>query len=335
MSARREGFALLLCILLVVAMSVLSAGMLLVAQRETRIAAGVAGLMAARAAAEGAARRSVAAWPDTVAARLPVGGVWRIPSDAGPTVAIERLTPRLYLVRSEAVHERGRGGAVRARVGLLVRTFDAGAGLSTGAVVIAGRAEVSGGRVSGLDACGGEAGAGIVAREVVVAGTAEVSGAPPLDTLLAPAPFAGLDPRMATVLVSASAGTPAPRADGDLCLPGGWNWGSLRPSHACAAHVPLVHAPGDLTVRGGEGQGVLTVAGDLTLTGGFVFHGLLRVAGVLRVHDATVRGAVHAGALEMAGGDLGYSSCAVAGALTSPALVRAFRPGDRWWVPLF
>jgi hypothetical protein len=61
------------------------------------------------------------------------------------------------------------------------------------------------------------------------------------------------------------------------------SWGEPLRSNGgpCTAHYPIIHASGDLTVDGGRGQGVLLVDGDLTLAGGFEFHGAILVRGAL------------------------------------------------------
>jgi hypothetical protein len=52
---------------------------------------------------------------------------------------------------------------------------------------------------------------------------------------------------------------------------------------ACHGLLPLVGSAVPLVVRGGVGQGVLVVAGDLTLSNGARFYGLVLVAGKLTV----------------------------------------------------
>jgi hypothetical protein len=62
------------------------------------------------------------------------------------------------------------------------------------------------------------------------------------------------------------------------------NWGEptpAGPTAACQNYYPIVHAPGDLTLTGGRGQGVLLVDGNLTLSGGTAFTGLVVVQGTL------------------------------------------------------
>lgn len=61
------------------------------------------------------------------------------------------------------------------------------------------------------------------------------------------------------------------------------NWGEPARSNggACASYYPVIHAPGDLIIDGGRGQGLLLVDGDLTLQGSFEFFGVMLVRGAL------------------------------------------------------
>lgn len=119
------------------------------------------------------------------------------------------------------------------------------------------------------------------------------------------------------------------------------NWGSpLDPYGPCGGYAPLVYSPGDLTVTGGAGQGVLVVDGDLALAGDARVYGAILVRGQLRVgRDAAVHGAASVAAMDGAGlvdGEIRYNACALSRAFgRAPALDRPFRPGRRWWVPLF
>ena len=61
------------------------------------------------------------------------------------------------------------------------------------------------------------------------------------------------------------------------------NWGEPMRSNGgpCTGYFPVIHAPGDLVIAGGRGQGVLVVDGDLTVGGGFEFYGVVLVRGSL------------------------------------------------------
>ncbi len=108
------------------------------------------------------------------------------------------------------------------------------------------------------------------------------------DTLLARAP----------VRVSGS-GTPTPTGGLGGCGEGGaWSWGDPRPSATrCAGFMVVRGAPGDLEVRGGVGQGLFVVRGDLGLEEGADLRGLVLVGGRL-----TLRGGSRIHGLAQAGG---------------------------------
>jgi hypothetical protein len=58
------------------------------------------------------------------------------------------------------------------------------------------------------------------------------------------------------------------------------NWGDpFNSGGACGDHFPAVYSEGDLQVYGGQGQGVLVVEGDLTVSGGFRYFGIVIVLG--------------------------------------------------------
>lgn len=72
---------------------------------------------------------------------------------------------------------------------------------------------------------------------------------------------------LATVVAGRCANTPT-------------NWGDpIDRSSPCAARAPVIFAPGDLTIDGGVGQGVLLVTGHLVIAGAFMFSGQIVVRG--------------------------------------------------------
>jgi hypothetical protein len=69
---------------------------------------------------------------------------------------------------------------------------------------------------------------------------------------------------------------------------------------ACERFYPVVRALGDLTVRGGRGQGVLLVAGRLHIEGPFAFNGVIAAGGGI---DATGPGVAIYGAVASGGAE--------------------------------
>ena len=119
------------------------------------------------------------------------------------------------------------------------------------------------------------------------------------------------------------------------------NWGEpYAPPAAgvitqCRTYFPIIYTPGDMVVNTGRGQGILLVAGDLNIQGGFIFDGIVIVLGSLQTAGTgnKVTGAVlTAGTSTSIVGnpDIFYSSCAIARALQYSVRAEALR--DRSWV---
>lgn len=89
----------------------------------------------------------------------------------------------------------------------------------------------------------------------------------------------------------------------------------------CADYLPVLHAPGNMRIEGGAGQGLLLVDGDLTIAGGASFSGVASVRGVLEITEASqLLGAIVASSVIVhRGSHAHYSSCAVERALRAAA----------------
>ena len=108
-------------------------------------------------------------------------------------------------------------------------------------------------------------------------------------------------------------------------IPGGSNWNGMAPSVSggscdksdkynwgepyrtagfkpqCITYFPIIYASGDFRVQIGRGQGVLLVAGDLSIMGNFEFDGIIialggvstggtgnKISGILMSNDAAI-----------------------------------------------
>jgi len=140
------------------------------------------------------------------------------------------------------------------------------------------------------------------------------------------------------------------------------NWGQINHVNTTAApnafadcikYYPIIYAPGDLSISGGTGQGILMVNGNLTVNGGFEFDGLVIVKNELKKGNgtATIRGGVMvAGAninctvlgsngqcmevVDMTGTiTIAYSKCAVENALRGSAILVPVK--QRSWAQLY
>jgi hypothetical protein len=128
------------------------------------------------------------------------------------------------------------------------------------------------------------------------------------------------------------------------------NWGEPRSTAGstpeCRNYFPVILGTsafgGSFTIAGGRGQGILLADGDLVLTDGFEWSGLILVKGSFKIsgNGAKVLGAVVAQNVGAANGNalsgsaqITYSTCAINRALIANAPLR--RAGTRAWTQLF
>jgi hypothetical protein len=124
------------------------------------------------------------------------------------------------------------------------------------------------------------------------------------------------------------------------------NWGdpnrAVSPG-ACESYFPIVYAPGDISINGDQGQGVLLVNGNLSIQGGFVFFGQVIVRGTVKLTGTGnhIYGGVMAAnvvdstdASKLSGNSsIHYSRCAVTSVFVSSAM--GTRAPQRSWVELY
>jgi hypothetical protein len=372
MTAQRDGIALLAVVLALVVLEAAIAGALFLATLEVTSTHTLVARARTVLAAESAVAAALAAWNadamaaiavrDTVAA--PVTGTL---DGAAMHARIEHVRAGAYLVSGTGTVHAPAALAGAGAAALVRWSAPAAFAAAMPAALAAGGTVTlhTGGLIDGSGAATTcppadsvahvtfAPAAGIAAPHAGaahIAVGASLAGAPPL--LVAPAAtdsaaFARLGPydivRLAGRADRIEAGTlslvPATRpgpsgAPCDTAAPG--NWGAPGAAgHPCVDYIPLVLAPGDLTIAGGSGQALLIVNGDLTIASGAALHGLADVLG-----DATVHGRVH-GALRVRGnadihGEIHRNACALWRALTRPtALARPHRSTARWRLPAF
>lgn len=146
------------------------------------------------------------------------------------------------------------------------------------------------------------------------------------------------------VLPPGSIITPAPSVAAGRCdRTRSDNWGDPGGVGPCATYAPLIWATGDVELRGGVGQGVLLVEGDLTVSAGARFAGVVIARDDVRSQGigGTLLGSVLAGDASVAPGDhtlldgaslVQRSHCAVDLALEWSA--RLIPMAGRSWAPL-
>jgi hypothetical protein len=340
----RQGFALVVALLMTMALAMVGVGMLTIAAHEAELSSAMLQRSRARRGAEAAVRAAVAGWSTRMNGELAVGEVapaGGVKPDVG-SARVRRLAVDLFLLES-TVRSSASAVSASATAAALVRTLDHGAAANGFRAAASGEsaARVKHGVISGADACGGDAVTGIAAPNIVIDPHAAVAGAPAVELVALHAlepPEIWTPPlieRLASITLQGGTASPVPSSDSNGCVPGSMNWGAITPLGPCHALLPLVYSLGDLVVRDGEGRGFLVVEGDLHLER-FRFHGLLLVRGTLTIGSGSaIRGAVRADTLEMLDGTIAYDACAVGDALTADGLDGPFRLGDRWWVPTF
>ena len=130
-----------------------------------------------------------------------------------------------------------------------------------------------------------------------------------------------------------------------MCTTSNWqNWGEpILVTNPCYTWYPIMHATGDLHISSsGSGQGILLVDGNLDITGGFTFYGVVVVRGELR--STGTGGHINGTVWAYGGGDLGstsfaagsslvqYSSCAIDRAVIGTSkLARGYPVANRSW----
>jgi hypothetical protein len=360
----RDGIALVAVVLALVVLEAAVAGALFICSLE----AATTGAFTRRAhvllAAESALAAALDGWDANAIAGLAAGdtlfvGPLALPSGSGDA-RVERLRGDTYLVTGRG-KQPGPGGNDLAGASALVgwHAPAAFASHAPAALVVGGATDIGAGGL--VDASG--TGAGCTPADTLAAATfptaagiaapptalpvratgATVLGAPAVIT--APhdsVAFTRFGPYLATALAAAAervevgsiALGPAVGPTGcDRAAPG--NWGAHHGSgHPCEGFVPLVHAPGDLSILGGTGFGLVLVDGDLTLEAGAVLHGIALVRGRATVRGE-LRGLLRAAAGADVGGTIVRDACAIWRALTrARPLSRPFRP-DRWRLPWF
>lgn len=146
--------------------------------------------------------------------------------------------------------------------------------------------------------------------------------------------------------VIANGSSPFPSGTSSTCNYSNSNWG--EPDRlpgavlGCKDYFPIIYSPGDLSINGGRGQGILLVNGNLKVNGGFQFYGIIVVMNdidkanggfelygtlLLRDSNSSDESTINGNA------SFKYSRCSVANAMRgSSSPVRAKL---RSWAPVF
>lgn len=302
-------------------------------QAEAAAEAAVVGLRSGR----GVAQRS-----------LSLGGFRPLGSHAvGPRArgvsAVRRVGRELFLVEGQGSHS---ASGVTARVGYVMWALDPVArfAASGAAMTVGGVTQVSpGGSISGAGVHAVPPGwEGVCAPTRASADSVAPSGSiastvPDTTAALRLGPLDHTWLAGAAHIHISGIVTPAPAVGVGRCLTSdARNWGDVSRAGPCADHRPIIYAPGDLHMAGGQGQGVLVVAGDLTLSAGAHFAGMVLVGGRLRVvGGSTLDGQGRVGSDVWVGpGEIRGRSCPVVLALSGTAFAPAMPLPDGWVDPI-
>lgn len=304
-------------------------------------------------------------WVPATAVPLP-----DMPGVAAPTVRITRLNNSLYHVMSRATVGGGANVESTRRIGQLIRmmspTFNV-----LGALTVRGETKIGGSsEINGYDAnpalwkCGATSDPlpGIAISDPSLVSTAGctstncVSGDPAIEANASAAKdstyftfgdYSWADlVGMATLKMTLGNVKPerAFTATGACNQALQTNWGDpqrLVPAGKCEPYFPIIYFPGDATLNGGYGQGILMVEGDLSVQGGFEFFGPVIVRGRLKTAGTGghFNGAVMAANVDLEQnsvlGDaiVSYSSCAISSALQGAGTAIPVR--QRAWTEMF
>ncbi len=331
----REGVALPMVVFVLMVLGGLVAAAFYLGVTERRAGLAALALQEALGTAETEVLAHLAGWDVVRYNSMPVGSsvgdIVRRPSgDVEATTRVERLSEALFLIASTGWSRSG----ARKQVGLLVRLQPLPVApsvplMASGPVLVGPLAEVWWSRAAGTKG-------GCTSPRWPGAGTKFGGGIQPTGEL---EDFARWATRATKVVVAGRYGGIGPAGGRTVCSTADpENWGDPTGGSACRDYRPVVLVPGDLTVVGGFGQGVLLVEGDLTVRGSFAFEGLVLVGGDFSWTDGAgqIVGSVQAGLLGEGGIWLGgrarvvHSRCTLDRAALAAA--RAVPLGSRSWL---
>ena len=191
------------------------------------------------------------------------------------TVSLGHSRRRVRLALRQAIPEVGPAAALTVRDSVAV----------TGLGAVRGTDTTTGTWGQGCAPSAGIAGIAVADTTLVRAGT--VVGTPPVNQdpaaallgtydIFGPDTWTNMTARASHVLPAGSVVTPQPSLTSGACdRADPANFGEPLGTGPCARYAPLLWVRGDLELRGGRGQGVLLVDGDLVVSQGAEFHGVV------------------------------------------------------------
>ena len=368
---RRRGVALPVALMAIVLMAAMVAGASYFAMQNGRQADNTRRVEKSFPVAEAATAEFVRTWtPATYnlkavgsntpfsQATSPLGGG----TYQGSVTKFTQKTFLLDLTAWDSVNTKARGGGARQRVGTLLRLVPINVDIQS-ALTTLGPVAFGGGNVfiEGNDALPptwpstqcpplGANLAGIRSQKIgdLPSSQGQFHGAP--DSLVSPALDTSALTQFGTtnyVTLAASrnvkitpgmyATGPNPNSATGPCVPGQTNWGDGQTlTNACGNYYPIVYdsGAGTTTISSGQGQGILLVDGNLTISGNWTFWGVVIVKGKLMTSGAAspkIYGAVLAGGIDFTSTSgsgsavVNYSSCSVSRSLDANGMATPVR----------
>jgi hypothetical protein len=303
---------------------------------------------------------------------VPAGAAGTLPGNVAWSAGTERLGGSLWLITGEAavsgggqLHARSRALATVAAVPIDELWLDFHASVVSGGNLDVG----SGTTIDGTNPASppppwspadcppnafsprpapplAPAGISLDAAAPLATAGASIHGTPPVlqpGPRTRPADFAGFGPldwstlaRVADWQATGSV-TLAPVAARAVCdVSAAGNAGAPEdPADPCHDFFPLIVASGDLIIDAGAGQGVLAVAGRLTISAGVRFYGAI-VAGEIDAPAFELYGSLRTARGGRLGGFFRFNGCALGRAFQRPRFMRkVYRYADRLWLPSF
>lgn len=304
-ASRRPGAALILAVLAIIVLDCIVLGMLNLALQEQRIGANRSVILQLRLDADGGVRRALGLWTpsiDTMSTGSAARRTLPAAQTPGSIVSIERLDGHLFLLESLAAEPPPRFGRASAR--LLVHPP------ALPPAVDPAPAPVSS------------------AGPVYVQASGEVSADAPAGCIAGSSPNSILAPAFSVTL---EAGATLDAPPGPPPQPAIMN-DFLR---LMTLARPGFTALGDSTFTA-DGAGLLIVDGNVTISAGAVFTGLLLTSGSVTIEPTgAAYGAIHAGAGLHIAGRVQWDPCAVTAAVDESGSSRPRPVGNRAWLPGF
>jgi hypothetical protein len=370
----RKGVALAIALVSIVILSLVSMGVFYASTQEYRISSNTMSQRQAAAAAELGQSLVMGSWNVVSGSTIAVGDtVRRDSTDAagwGFKVVTTRLSTMTYWIVSEGWSHKGTPIEGRAKTGILMRPqgpqLNVPGSLTTaGPVKLSGTSELNGHNqnppgwscptltpdkpalVTSYTAGGNPK----------LVGGAIIDGSPAVDYNPIAADtstyfsygtmgWKDLTSMASKTFPAGTITTTGPVITGGACdLSVITNWGDptrSSPGGVCESYFPIIYVAGDAHISSsGRGQGILLVEGDLDLSGGFEFFGIVIARG--RVTSSGT-GAHITGGVLAADADLDqntivgtsliqYSGCAIEAALKASAQLRPVR--QRAWTQVF